>query len=58
MDKMAGLGSRMPLTSVSSILGLMSMAGIPPLSGFWSKLLIVMAAVAGVPGLSVRGRCA
>lgn len=43
MDEMGGLGAKMPITSVSSILGLLSMAGIPPLSGFWSKLLIVMA---------------
>ncbi len=43
MDDMGGLSERMPVTSTTSILGLMSMAGIPPLSGFWSKLLIVMA---------------
>lgn len=43
MTKMGGLSSRMPVTGLSSVLGLLSMAGIPPLSGFWSKLIIVTA---------------
>jgi len=43
MTKMGGLSSRMPVTGVSSVLGLLSMAGIPPLSGFWSKLVIIIA---------------
>lgn len=43
MDKMGGLAEKMPVTGVSSILALLSMAGIPPLSGFWSKLLIILA---------------
>ncbi len=44
MDQLGGLGSRMPVTSTTSILALLSTAGLPPLSGFWSKLLIVVAA--------------
>ena len=43
MNKMGGLGEKMPVTAISSIIGFLSMAGIPPLSGFWSKLLIIMA---------------
>jgi multicomponent Na+:H+ antiporter subunit D len=43
MDKMGGLGSKMPLTSLSSVLASLSAAGVPPLAGFWSKLIIVMA---------------
>lgn len=43
MDKMGGLSERMPITGTSSVIGLLSMAGIPPLSGFWSKLLIIIA---------------
>ncbi len=43
MDEMGGLAKKMPYTGVSSVIGLLSMAGIPPLSGFWSKLLIVIA---------------
>jgi multicomponent Na+:H+ antiporter subunit D len=43
MNRMGGLGSRMPLTSVTSVIATLSTAGIPPLSGFWSKLIIVLA---------------
>lgn len=43
MDEMGGLAKKMPYTGISSVIGLLSMAGIPPLSGFWSKLVIVMA---------------
>lgn len=43
MARMGGLAKRMPVTGVSSIVAFLSTAGIPPLSGFWSKLLIVIA---------------
>ncbi|MFA6549500.1 MAG: proton-conducting transporter membrane subunit [Candidatus Margulisiibacteriota bacterium] len=43
MDKMGGLMQKMPVTGITSIIASLSVAGIPPLSGFWSKLLIVMA---------------
>lgn len=43
MAHMGGLAKRMPVTGVSSIVAFLSTAGIPPLSGFWSKLLIVIA---------------
>ena len=43
MNKLAGLGSKMPVTSFTSLIGLLSTAGIPPLSGFWSKLIIIIA---------------
>jgi proton-translocating NADH-quinone oxidoreductase chain N len=43
MNSMGGLGSRMPVTSVTSVIGALSTAGIPPLSGFWSKAIIVLA---------------
>jgi multicomponent Na+:H+ antiporter subunit D len=33
----------MPFTATTSVVGLLSAAGVPPLSGFWSKLLIVLA---------------
>ena len=43
MDDMSGLASRMPVTGVTSALACLSASGFPPLSGFWSKLLIVIA---------------
>ena len=43
MDELGGLANRMPVTGTTSVLALLSVAGIPPLSGFWSKLLIAVA---------------
>lgn len=37
-----GLGWQLPVTNVTSLIGLLSTAGIPPLSGFWSKLIIIV----------------
>ena len=43
MDKMGGLAQRMPITGATSAIASLSVAGIPPLAGFWSKLLIIIA---------------
>jgi multicomponent Na+:H+ antiporter subunit D len=43
MDRLGGLGGRMPFTATTNVIGLLSAAGVPPLSGFWSKLLIILA---------------
>ena len=43
MDHLGGLGGQMPATSATVLVGILSTAGIPPLSGFWSKLFIVIA---------------
>lgn len=42
--QLGGLGKQMPVTNISSVLSFLSAAGIPPLSGFWSKFLIILAA--------------
>ncbi len=42
---MGGLGRVIPITKITCIVGSLSMAGIPPFGGFWSKLIIVFAAV-------------
>ena len=42
MDKLGGLSNKMPVTGFTSVLAFLSTAGVPPLSGFWSKLLIVL----------------
>jgi len=45
LQKMSGLRDRMSVTSTTSLTASMSIAGIPPFNGFWSKLLIIIAAV-------------
>ena len=42
LAKLGGLTERMPVTGWTSVIGLLSAAGLPPTSGFWSKLLIIM----------------
>ena len=44
MWKMGGLGKRMPITSITCLIGALTLAGIFPLSGFWSKDEILSAA--------------
>lgn len=54
MLKLGGLAARMPVTGVCSLIAFLSAAGIPPLAGFWSKLIIVLALwQGGYPVLSV-----
>ena len=49
--KMRGLGSRMPLTHKAFLIGALALAGFPPLSGFFSKDLILAHSLAeGVLG--------
>ena len=43
MRKMGGLRKKMPITSITMLIGSLSIAGIPILSGFWSKDLILEA---------------
>jgi len=43
MNKMGGVASKMPVTGATSVIGFLSASGMPPLSGFWSKLIIIMA---------------
>ncbi|NLW57014.1 MAG: NADH-quinone oxidoreductase subunit L [Firmicutes bacterium] len=43
LGELGGLEKKMPVTGFSSITAFLSTAGIPPLAGFWSKLLIIMA---------------
>jgi len=45
MEKMGGLREVMPITSGTSLIASLSISGIPPFAGFWSKLLIIIAAV-------------
>ncbi len=45
LREMRGLGSAIPITAATSMVGSLSLAGIPPFNGFWSKLIIVIAAI-------------
>jgi len=45
MAKLGGLSQRMAVTGTTSLIGSLSISGIPPLGGFWSKLIIVFAAI-------------
>ena len=40
IDKLKGLGRRMPITSLGLVISLFALAGVPPLAGFWSKLML------------------
>ncbi len=52
--QLGGLNSRMPVTGVTSAIGFFSVSGCPPFNGFWSKLIIIVAAVqAGFVGAAV-----
>jgi multicomponent Na+:H+ antiporter subunit D len=44
---MGGLSASMPLTSTTSFMASMSISGIPPFNGFFSKLIIIVAAFNG-----------
>ena len=43
ISQMQGLGRVMPLTFVAFLIGALSIIGLPPLGGSWSKWLLVMA---------------
>ncbi len=61
LDKIKGLGRRMPITSIGLVVSLLALAGVPPLNGFWSKLMLFGSAidagsvVAWAPYLAVAG---
>jgi len=40
LDELGGLGTRMPLTFLTAIIGAFAISGIPPFNGFYSKWLI------------------
>ncbi|MBI4577693.1 MAG: NADH-quinone oxidoreductase subunit L [Planctomycetes bacterium] len=53
LGRMGGLARRMPVTALCTLLGALALAGVPPLSGFFSKDAILFAVgVSSVPGRS------
>ena len=61
LDKLKGLGRRMPITSLGLVISLLALAGVPPLNGFWSKLMLfggaldASSALAWAPWLAIAG---
>lgn len=56
LDSYNGLGARMPVTSFTFAVALLALAGVPPLNGFWSKLVLFTAAMdGGLTWLAVAG---
>jgi len=45
LKEMGGLARSMPVTSATSFIASMSISGVPPFNGFFSKLIIIIAAV-------------
>ncbi len=43
LKKLSGLQESMPCTSWTSMIASLSISGVPPLCGFWSKLIIIVA---------------
>ncbi|MEM1537937.1 MAG: proton-conducting transporter membrane subunit [Candidatus Nezhaarchaeales archaeon] len=43
ISMLEGIGKHMAITGASFSIGLLGLAGVPPLSGFWSKLFIILA---------------
>jgi len=53
LKEMGGLSRRMPVTAFCTRVGALSIAGVPPFNGFFSKLIIIIAlASAGFPLLA------
>ncbi len=49
LDKLKGLGRKMPITALGLTISLLALAGIPPLNGFWSKLMLFGSAIDAGP---------
>ncbi len=47
LKEMGGLSKAMPITSTTSFVASMSISGLPPFNGFFSKLIIIIAAISG-----------
>jgi proton-translocating NADH-quinone oxidoreductase chain N len=45
-----GLGRRMPITAFTLAVAFLGLAGVPPLNGFWSKLILILSVANGPYG--------
>ncbi len=46
LRKLGGLAQKMPVTTTTTTIGALSISGVPPFNGFFSKLLIIIACIA------------
>jgi F420H2 dehydrogenase subunit N len=49
LEKYRGLGKRMPITAIALSISLLALAGVPPLNGFWGKLVLFGAGINSGP---------
>ncbi|MDD5495963.1 MAG: proton-conducting transporter membrane subunit [Candidatus Omnitrophica bacterium] len=53
LNKMSGILSAMPVTGYTTLVGSLSICGLPPLAGFWGKIIIIFACIkAGRPAIA------
>jgi len=45
LNKLGGLNSKIPVSGSTSLIASMSISGVPPFAGFWSKLIIIIACI-------------
>lgn len=45
ISEMAGIGRRMPVTMLAFLIGSLSIIGLPPFGGMWSKWLLILGAL-------------
>jgi len=45
LEEMGGLTEKMPVTGVTATIASLSIGGVPPFNGFWSKLIIIIATI-------------
>ncbi|MDD5423028.1 MAG: proton-conducting transporter membrane subunit, partial [Candidatus Omnitrophica bacterium] len=43
LTRMSGIIAKAPVTGYTNLVGALSICGVPPLGGFWSKLIIILA---------------
>ncbi|MHA1410426.1 MAG: proton-conducting transporter transmembrane domain-containing protein, partial [Candidatus Odinarchaeia archaeon] len=53
LDKIRGIGRKMPITAFALAIGVLSLMGVPPLPGFWSKFMIIWGQVATADPLGI-----